>query len=543
MFVRLLLVLAVIPMSLAMGEKTPPPTVEGELRVNEGFPLRTVLTVNDNVSVDAVLLSPKIVQSLFGKEVSKTYAVIHLTVSNRSPDAALIVHSIFIDFSQWLLAGGGTDVGCSTVKAGKDDRVDGKAGWRAYSEKFHVSCVESRIVRGQMLQAQPWTIRNVTIRALRLLGSLAAAYQFKIHDQDWIKGIAAFNGNLIPGVEAFWPDSTVDRISRLADLGFHTNTVVPKETSAILLAFFPMDRFISPGMKKIFLKSPAVFFSPMSFLVDKELKKSLGLLFSEDKGFKEKLEHLQKNCLLFAADETKLGPDDKLLKIFLDRLSLDSISIVVGGAMTLDAGEVPASISGVIADGGNDVTSNWAEAGNKAATLYGRCFSGGKPLVLEAEKFGISGLDIEAGSLTDRSMRIKYHLSRRIDPLQVIRVQVVKERKDKPAIESMEYHWQADYTLTPLGISKRPTHEGGTIILEGAGFLNSDNHPLKVELLKIGPEAKTGSCVVETRRVTKKGNDTMAIDTRNLEGFGAGTWKVRVSRGVESTDSEPFEVK
>lgn len=494
----------------------------------EGFKLDTFLTVKDNVAVDAVLLPPKVVQQLFGKEVSKTYAVVHLTVSNRSPEAALIVHSIFIDFSRWLLA----NIDDRTSEESTDD-----VAWRAYSEKYHVSSVESRIVRGQMLQAQPWTVRNITVRALRLLGALAAAYQFKIHDQDWIRGIAAFNGNLIPGVETFWPDSTVDRISRLADLGFHVNTIVPKESSSILMAFFPMDRFISPGLKKIFLKSPAVFFTPMSFIFDKQMKDTLGVVFSQIGGFQTKLNTLQERCLQYAAEGKELSKEDQLLKKFLDRLSMDSVRIVVGGTMTVDVGEVPASIADVIAEGGNDLAATWAEAGEKTATISGRCFSGGKPLIPEAEKLGISDLAIVAGSLSDRHMQIKFKLNKRVDPDSEIKVQVIKERKDKPTIESMVFPWRVSYTLTPLGISNRPTIEGDSIVIKGAGFFNTSDHPLIVELLNEKGEPLN----VKAERVTREKYDKITIDTKNLDGFAKGKWMVRISRGKESQDSERFE--
>ena len=42
---------------------------------------------------------------VFGRELGKKYGVFLLTISNHSADAALIVHSIFIDYSQWSLAG------------------------------------------------------------------------------------------------------------------------------------------------------------------------------------------------------------------------------------------------------------------------------------------------------------------------------------------------------------------------------------------------------------------------------------------------------
>jgi hypothetical protein len=71
-----------------------------------GFPLTTSSTdVTGKISVEAVLIPAKIAKTVFGKEISNNYAIISLTISNRSSDESFIVHSIFIDYSQWLLSG------------------------------------------------------------------------------------------------------------------------------------------------------------------------------------------------------------------------------------------------------------------------------------------------------------------------------------------------------------------------------------------------------------------------------------------------------
>jgi hypothetical protein len=71
----------------------------------QGIPVRANANVTDTVSVEAVLLPKKICQRVFGKEIANNYAAIQLTVSNRSDQAALIVQSVFIDYSQWALSG------------------------------------------------------------------------------------------------------------------------------------------------------------------------------------------------------------------------------------------------------------------------------------------------------------------------------------------------------------------------------------------------------------------------------------------------------
>ena len=70
----------------------------------EGFPLAAE-TVADNVSVEAVLLPAEVCKRVFGKEIAENFAAVELTISNRSSKDALILHSVFIDYSQWALSG------------------------------------------------------------------------------------------------------------------------------------------------------------------------------------------------------------------------------------------------------------------------------------------------------------------------------------------------------------------------------------------------------------------------------------------------------
>ena len=67
------------------------------------------------------------------------------------------------------------------------------------------------------------------------------------------------------------PIATVEPLNRVSDLGFRTNKLVPKESSEVIVCFFPIDRFLTPGFRNLFLKSPAVFFAPLSMLADKEM--------------------------------------------------------------------------------------------------------------------------------------------------------------------------------------------------------------------------------------------------------------------------------
>ena len=110
--------------------------------------------------------------------------------------------------------------------------------------------------------------RNRILRWLTLAGNLAGAFTFSLNEQGIVKGIASATGVGIPGVATAWPDRTVDQLNRVSDFGFRSPKLVPKQGSEVIVCFFPIDRFLTPGFRRLFLKSPALFFAPLQMLVD-----------------------------------------------------------------------------------------------------------------------------------------------------------------------------------------------------------------------------------------------------------------------------------
>src|SRR5208283_4936867 len=172
--------------------------------------------------------------------------------------------SLLIDVSEWELAGGfGRRVSRKPVKS-----------YESRASAQEVSSVEYRIVRGQLLDAQPWSARNITTRALQVLGTIGTAYAFPF-TADVVKGIGAWNGAVVPGAEVFWPDGMVGQLNRISDYGFRNNKIIPQQSADIVVAFFPIDRFLTPSLRNIFLNSPALFFDPFLMTIDPKTRKSL----------------------------------------------------------------------------------------------------------------------------------------------------------------------------------------------------------------------------------------------------------------------------
>ena len=413
----------------------------------KGFPLNSSSTdVTGNISVEATLIPAKIAKTVFGKEVSNNYAIIALTISNRSSDESFIVHSVFVDYSQWLLSGSSeqssytlcpeSKAGSSEAKTQNKDTANppsgdsGKAAqpcsgnllrpWQQQTWPNHISTVETRIVRGELLDRQPWTTRNWVLRALQAVGSIAAGFTFATTNEDWIRGIGAYNAHFIPATQTFWPDATVGQMNRISDFGFQVNKVIAKQSSDIIVTFFPIDRFLTRGFREIFLHWPSVFFSPYAMLLDQKRPTLIDQILEPIFGATEPaaaeakadfIQHLPEiangECKGYQskpnqpASATAVQPQTtdstcpaagtfppycKFVRL-LDGVSLNTVRVLVGGTMTVDVNKVPPQITEVDIDvpAGKDATTMWTLTDAKPTTLTGvirgSFLGGGTPTV------------------------------------------------------------------------------------------------------------------------------------------------------------------
>ena len=69
------------------------------------IPLNATSTVNDCITVEAVLLPRKPAGMLFGGYVADNFAVIKTTISNHCANQQFILHNIYFDYSEWALSG------------------------------------------------------------------------------------------------------------------------------------------------------------------------------------------------------------------------------------------------------------------------------------------------------------------------------------------------------------------------------------------------------------------------------------------------------
>jgi hypothetical protein len=395
----------------------------------KGIPMTVVSNVSDETSVEAVLIPASLARRIFGKEVANNYAVIELIVSNRDSKAALIVQSVFLDYSQWLLSG----LSNNLPKAPSLEKTQKE------NQPWQVASVESRLVRGELLDAQQWTARNWTIRALTAIGSVAAGFQFPF-SADVSKGIAAFNGVVVPGVSTLWPDGTVNQLNRISDVGFQTNKVIPKQASDIMVAFFPIDRFLTPTFRKMFLQNPAGFFVPGELINEPKTHEQIsGLLLPMAQQLDSSInsENDLKAAVLKAflecgssetsssqgktggntssASTQQQSPEEaKLCKIqqLFTRISLNSVRVVIGGVMTVDQSAVPATIYGVNFADGNTNPVIWNTTGvERDGTITGLYLSGGTPYVVDETGAPIDGIAIDSVADTSNDTQLAFKMT------------------------------------------------------------------------------------------------------------------------------------
>jgi hypothetical protein len=197
--------------SLAAAETAKKKALEADAAA--GVALNGSTNVKDNVNAQVVLLPRKQAEKVFSKEIARNYAVVQVTINNQSKDAAFILHSIFVDYSEWALSGmsSGLQGTCSKMQPNS----------QAPSCPGQVASVDSRVIRGELQDASTWTWRNGIIRAAVLVGTVASGIP-AFGSKNALKYVAAYNGQLIPGTQVFWPDGTVPQLNRVSDFGFQT---------------------------------------------------------------------------------------------------------------------------------------------------------------------------------------------------------------------------------------------------------------------------------------------------------------------------------
>lgn len=498
-FVRTAFVLA-----LAIAASAQPPQ-EAALSTSaaQGTALRVEVpqSVKENVSLQAVLLPNTITKELFGKHIAENYVAVFVNVGNRSRSAALVLQGLYIDYRNWALSG-------ASRKQPVTDDLDQFSSSTIPGE---VASVEYRVVRGQLQDRQPMTGRNWVVRGLQFAGALAAAYPAGgANAVNLVKGISAYNGIAVPGFEKLWPDSLISKLNRISDFGYRANQVVPRESSEVILAFFPIDRFLTPGLKRIFVATPAVFFNPGLAIADESISPELQKILLTISG-KETMKQLRDQIpsMMRCHEDREKNKACCKKSIDLRRLvaatSLNSVKIVIDGSMVIDLAAVPAILERVTFETGTDAAAYWSGQGEgKKVIIRGRFLSGSALKIDEAEKLGITDVVVDAKLSDDEQLVATMKFTKAIPDGDSLTLRVIKEAKDGRTTESSPYPYtvkfeaQSPVIVTATVDSNRVlTLTGKNLAAATTGLVIDRTHPTSANFVTNSPLPGQSAAVIK----------------------------------------------
>jgi hypothetical protein len=415
---------------------------------SSGYPLTVNSNVGESASVEAVLIPYNIVKHVFGAETGKNYIVIELIVTNHNPQASLIIQSVFLDYSRWSLRSG---TGLYTGNQGNSNPdlctngvplPSDAAPSQRLTCPAQIGSAEYRIVRAELLDRQPYTLRNLLVNGATAAGSIATAFIFPF-SEDVVKGVAAWSGGFVPAVSAMFPDGTIGQLNHISDLGFQTNKVIPKQSSDIVVTFFPISRLLTQNLAKMFREDPAAFFVQGEMAIQHKYRKDiLKFIQSVAPDFQANdfmrvffasyckpdgtLDYLKLPGSMRSRDtlpNSKLNPEDVChIQSFLNSVTLTNVQVGLGGDMTVSTQVVPPTISEVDLKDSNGKTITplstdtfWAKIPSTATgTISGAYLTGGIPAVVDSQGAPIANIAIQAASqgATDSSLPFSMTISK-----------------------------------------------------------------------------------------------------------------------------------
>jgi len=185
----------------------------------------------NDVSVNLAIVDPRTVSDAFGRRIAKRFVAFQVTVGNVNKDYDFLIHSLHIRFE-----------------------VDSSHG----TQDLDTPSIDLTILRGVAEKGQSQSPRNFMIRALRGIGTVAAAYVGVIDPTNGVyaRGIAAFNGPVVTSLESVFPDHTINQMNRLNDSAYTANTLVQNERARVMVGFVPQVFLIKESERNEYWNDP-----------------------------------------------------------------------------------------------------------------------------------------------------------------------------------------------------------------------------------------------------------------------------------------------
>ena len=394
------------------------------------------------VSVQAVMLPYAINRELFSKHIADNYAVVVVNVGNHSHDAALVMQGLYLDYSKWALSG-------SVASSGS------LGTWPGQVAPGQVSSVEYRIVRGELEERDAKSVRNWIVRTLEFAGSIAGGTTFAYGAISNIpRYISMANGVGIPGFQKLWPDPLITRLNRISDFGYRVNRVVPRESSDVMIAFFPIDRFLTPKLKTLFIRQPALFFNTGLALMDPNPQMTAILERVSGQTLAQLTAQIPAMMACASATErtqesNKAACDrSATLREMVKSTSLNSIEVVIDGNLMLDLAAVPPSVDALTFQDQAERAAYWSVAGaEKGIVVLGRFLDGARVLI-EPASAGIEWVGSDLASSERLSGKLRF--TKPVQAGQQLSIKVVKDTKEGQSMLSAPVLYTVEYLPTPI---------------------------------------------------------------------------------------------
>lgn len=235
------------------------------------------------------LVDPENVHDIFGRRISQRYIALQVTVENLSSQHDYLIHDVSLDLNEVFLDPSGKSVAATNDSNKNQDnkgaaRPDVKQRQKgpplqtqtvavekslARPYRYRLSSLELALMRGVAERGQGQDRRNLSLRALRGLGSLAAAFLgVTTLGSSYAPAVAMFNGPLLTSYGDVFPDYTINQNNRLNDSAYRANTLVPKGQSKALVVFIPQATFLTNEQRKVFRSDPVLLAFPANGSID-----------------------------------------------------------------------------------------------------------------------------------------------------------------------------------------------------------------------------------------------------------------------------------
>jgi hypothetical protein len=183
-------------------------------------------------------MDPKIVSDVFGKRIAKRYIAIQITIANKNKDFQYLIHDVSLDLTAIY----------------KDPASRPRGGYEPSSE-------DKTLVRGVAEKGQMYDTRNLVIRILEGVGTIAGGITgIATFGSSYAPTVAAFNGPFLDAIKSTFPDKTLNQVNRLNDSAYVSNTVVPKQSAKVMVAFLPQAILLDSSDRAAFWKDPVDLF-------------------------------------------------------------------------------------------------------------------------------------------------------------------------------------------------------------------------------------------------------------------------------------------